>query len=203
VSAWTRRPKLLVGSLLAAVALVTVVTVALASSSDDPPVDAVLSDARTLNQQPSPDDPSLGNAALVGDRFPVDAVVTDAEGTELTTATLLGRPLVVNFWFSTCAPCAKELPAFAEVHAARGDEVRFVGINPNDPVDVMERFAGVRGVAYELYRDPFAEVTDSIRAAAFPITLFVTPDGTIIEQTGPLDAEELDVHIDHLLEVSA
>jgi len=95
------------------------------------------------------------------------------------------------------------LPDFAEVHTELGDDVRFIGINPNDSIERMERFASERGVSYELYRDDFAEFTDAIEAAAFPVTLFVTPDGTITEQTGAIDADELRSAIAQLLEVSA
>jgi hypothetical protein len=63
----------------------------------------------------------------------------------------------------------------------------------------MERFAGERGVAYELYRDDLAELTDGIGASNFPVTIFVTSDGTIVDQTGALDAAELDARIDDLL----
>ena len=55
----------------------------------------------------------------------------------------------------------------------------------------MERFAGERGVEYELLRDQRAELVDGIGAVAFPITLFVTSDGTIVEQTGAIDEDEL------------
>ena len=111
--------------------------------------------------------------------------------------------MVVNFWFSTCPPCAKELPDFAEVHAEVGDEVRFVGVNTIDSVPVMERFAGERGVQYELYRDEFAELTNGIGAAAFPVTVFVTSDGVIIKQTGVLDADALRDEVDNLRAVEA
>ena len=55
----------------------------------------------------------------------------------------------------------------------------------------MERFAGERGVKYELLRDNYAELADGIGAVAFPITLFVDSDGMIVDQTGPLDEGEL------------
>jgi peroxiredoxin len=139
------------------------------------------------------------NADVEGEQLP-EATLTDRDGEELSSSDLLGSPLVLNFWFSTCPPCAKELPDFASVHAELGDDVRFVGINTVDSVEVMERFAGERGVTYELYRDEFAELTDGIGAAAFPITVFVTSDGTIVEQTGVLDAEQLRTKIGELLE---
>ena len=67
----------------------------------------------------------------------------------------------------------------------------------------MERFAGDRGVQYELYLDDTAEFTDAIGAVNFPVTLFVTPQGGIVDQTGPLDADELREKIDQLLEEGA
>ena len=37
--------------------------------------------------------------------------------TTVTTGSWIGEPLVINFWFSTCIPCATELVDFAEVDA--------------------------------------------------------------------------------------
>ena len=55
-----------------------------------------------------PDD-GLGNDDVQGDPFP-DVVLIDRDDNEVTTGDLLGEPLVVNLWYSTCPPCAKELP---------------------------------------------------------------------------------------------
>jgi len=84
-----------------------------------------------------------------------------------------------------------------------GDAVRFIGVNTQDSVEEMERFAADRGVTYELYRDDFGDLVDAIRLVNTPTTLFVTPDGSIIEQTGVLDADELRSEIEQLLEASA
>ena len=188
------RPRLLVGSLVAAVVVVGVFawTQRPDDTSDD--LDARLSDPAAVVTFPND---GLGNEAVEGTAFP-DVTLTDADGSDVTTADLLGEPLVVNLWFSTCPPCAKELPAFAEVDAER-DDVRFVGVNTIDSVEVMERFAGERGVEYDLLRDDFAELADGVGAVAFPVTLFVTSDGTIVEQSGALDADELRANIDQLM----
>jgi peroxiredoxin len=181
------RPRLLVGSLVAAVALVGIFVWTQRPDDDDPPpVDATLQDPGAVVTYPND---GLGNDDVQGDPFPAVALV-DRDNNEVTTADLLGKPLVVNLWYSTCAPCAKELPHFAEVDAET-DAARFVGVNTLDSVEVMERFAADRGVEYDLYRDEFAELADAIGATAMPITLFVTSDGTIVEQTGALDADEL------------
>lgn len=188
------RPRLLVGSLLVAVAVIGIFV--WTQRPDDAPVDARLTDARTVVTFPND---GLGNADVEGDPFP-DVVLFDVDDNEIDTADLLGEPLVVNLWYSTCPPCAKELPDFAEVDAET-DDARFIGVNTLDSVEVMERFAGERGVEYDLFRDEFAELADAIGATAMPITLFVTSDGTIVEQTGPLDADELRGKIADLLTV--
>ena len=188
------RPRLLIGSLVIALVVIAVVGVVLVQSGGDDEADATLSDAQ--DRQPSPGD-QLGNTDVEGEAFPA-ATLTDRDGNTFSSLDLVGQPMVVNFWFSTCPPCAKELPDFAEVHAEVGDEVRFVGVNTIDSVPVMERFAGERGVQYELYRDEFAELTNGIGASAFPVTIFVTSEGVIVQQTGVLDADALRAEVESL-----
>ena len=81
--------------------------------------------------------------------------------------------MVVNLWYSTCPPCARELVDFAAVHDQLGDAVRFVGVNPLDSAAEMDRFAADRGVDYELLRDPDSVLADQVGAVTYPVTLFV------------------------------
>ena len=192
------RPRLLVISLVIALVVSVGAGYLIARSGDDEP-DAVLDNPQTVETFPNN---GLGNDVVEGDLLPVTTLF-DRDDNEVLTTSLLGQPTVVNFWFSTCPPCAKELPDFAEVHSEVGDDVRFVGVNTIDSVESMERFAGERGVTYEQLRDPFAELTDAIGAVAFPVTLFVASDGTIIEQTGVLDADQLRDRVDELQAVEA
>jgi peroxiredoxin len=185
-----RRPRLLAGSLAAAVviSLLGGFVWARAVGDDPAPVDARLT--RDTPQVGGPEE-IVPNGKVVGEPLPA-ATLSDRDGNDVTTASLLGdKPLVINFWFSTCAPCAKELPEFSAAHSELGDAVRFVGVNTIDSVPVMERFAGERGVTYELFRDDLAEFTDGIEASNFPVTIFVTSDGTIVEQTGVIDLDGL------------
>ena len=181
------RPRLLVASLVVAAFVIGgFVWVMSSRDSGDGEIDAVLRDPQDVQTFPTD---GLANDDVQGDPFPA-AVFLDRDGNEVTSESLLGGPLVVNLWFSSCAPCAKELPAFAAVDADV-DDVQFIGVNTIDSVEDMERFAGDRGVEYELLRDNYAELADGIGAVAFPITLFVDSQGMIVDQTGPLDEGEL------------
>ena len=121
-------------------------TIRSAQSADD----SVVIDTPGIYDEPG----SIATAPQVtGDLLPTTELV-DLDGQQLSSADLIGAPMVVNFWFKDCAPCAGELPAFAEVHAALGDQVRFVGIDPYDTAATAEDFARGKGVGYELLPRP-------------------------------------------------
>ena len=183
--------RLLFGSL--AVAAVVVVAVAVVAATRDDSNTAGVEDV-TLT---SGNDllPSIGtNAAVTGRTLPHVDIQTLA-GDNFATADLVGRPLVVNFWYSTCAPCKRELPAFAAVQAKFGDQIRFVGVDTFPPSDKEEAFARDRGVKYELFYDPNGELTTAVGIANAPQTLFIDAHGTILEQTGELTADKLEALI--------
>lgn len=139
-------------------------------------------------------------ADLTGDRLPtVDLVDADAQIVRLHEHT--GSPMVLNLWYSTCPPCARELADFAEVHDEIGDRVRFVGIDPRDTPEEMVAFAEARGVGYELLLDDGGWVTE-MNVIAYPTTLFVDADGVIVRQEGVLTDAELRDHIGELFGVT-
>lgn len=138
------------------------------------------------------------NAALEGHPMP-SAAVARLDGTAIDTAELVGAPLVLNVWGSTCGPCKKELPDFAAAHAQYGDRIRFVGLSYLPPSQREESFARDRGINYELLYDATGSFITEAGIVAFPVTLFIDADGTVLEQTGLLDAERLGTLIEEVL----
>lgn len=125
------------------------------------------------------------NPPVDGGALP-DVALLDADDQDVRL-TSDGRPMVVNLWYSTCPPCARELADFAAVHDELAEQVRFVGVNPLDPADVMARFAGDRGVGYELLRDPAGAFGEQLGVVAYPATIFVAADGTVVGSSGVID----------------
>lgn len=161
---------------------------------DEPAVDGeVVLDVPGVYQEPV----DGVNADVAGETVP-DIVMLDTEGAEVRLADHRGTPMVVNLWFANCPPCRRELADFATVHAEVGDRIRFVGIDPFDTVESMQRFASERGVEYDLWRDPDRDFTAAIGVVAFPVTLFVDEAGRILRQTGEIDADGLRAAIDEL-----
>jgi peroxiredoxin len=190
----------LVPTAIVAIAGVVAVVATLAVLDDDAPaVDGeFVLDEPGIFQQPLDD----VNADTSGERLP-DVVLSDASGAAVTLDEYRGAPLVVNFWFSRCAPCRRELRDFATVHSELGDTIQFVGVDPFDTVDAMLAFAQERGVTYDLLRDTGEHsgdrlLTDELGLVGYPVTLFVDADGRIVRQTGEIDADELRAAIEEL-----
>ncbi len=49
-----------------------------------------------------------------------------------------GKPLVLNFWATWCAPCREEMPEFMELHKQYEKRVGFVGIAIDNPAEVQK-----------------------------------------------------------------
>ena len=108
-------------------------------------------------------------------------------------AALRGRPVVVNFWSSTCAPCQRESPAIARVAAALRGKVTFVGIDTADSKSAARAFAIRTHMTYHLAYDPTASAASQYRVPALPETVFLTSSGTKIVgvDLGALTAQHL------------
>ena len=175
------RPRLMIVSLVVALVASVLIGWLVARSRG--------SDVAVLD--PSLKPPTIGtNRPLKGESLPAIDVAT-VDGATVSTNDLVGTPMVINVWGSTCGPCKKELPDFAATHLVYGDRVRFVGVDYLPPSALEEDFARSRGVKYELLYDATGEFVNTMQISAFPVTLFVTADGTIVKQTGQLDKAKL------------
>lgn len=172
------RRKLLTRSLLAAI--VVAVSVGWWWSRDD--------DAYVL-------DPTAGSIALnkVSEGGMLALVdLKNAEGDDVSTESLIGRPLVINFWFTTCEPCRREFPVLVDA-AERHRDVRFIGVNLNDSADTAMAFAASYGATFEMLFDRDGRLTSAMGVATAPVTLLVDSGGLVRRQlTGEVTAETLE-----------
>jgi peroxiredoxin len=165
----------------------------IAFTDDGPDVDGeFVLDEPGIYSEPVP------TASSAGQTLP-DVELVDATGASVALSSFAGTPSVINVWYSSCVPCARELRDFAEVSAEYGGRVQFVGVDPVDDADTMTAFADERGVEYPLLLDSDGEFVTAVSIAAFPTTLFVSADGRILRQTNAIEADDLRAAIDELL----
>ncbi|HEV3227529.1 MAG TPA: TlpA disulfide reductase family protein [Acidimicrobiales bacterium] len=120
---------------------------------------------------------------------PLDATFKRFDGTTGTFAQYRGKPLVVNFFSSTCIPCQTEMPALEKVHKTLGDQVVFLGIDVQDTTDGGKAFIDTVGITWELGRDPAAALLqDQLKATKLPTTALIDRSGRVVlVHEGPLD----------------
>ncbi len=114
------------------------------------------------------------------------------EGTVQVAELQDGRPLVVNFWATWCAPCVAEMPDFQVLHEQGGGDFRLVGINTQDAALNAEPFVEELGITYDLAVDREGDYFALTGGFGMPTTLFVRPDGSVaFRQTGPVTLEQM------------
>ena len=182
-----RVPPLFIALLAGLAAVALVISIGSNLGDNDQSTDVVLDEPGEYQQPGIPTNAPLAGTALE------NAVVIDMAGNELDTAALSdGRPMLINFWFSNCQPCKREMPALQQAWASYGDTVRFIGVNTQDSESITRSFASDVGVEYELVRDPDGRFVTANGIATFPTTLFVRADGTIVEQVaGEISIDDL------------
>jgi cytochrome c biogenesis protein CcmG/thiol:disulfide interchange protein DsbE len=131
---------------------------------------------------------------------PVDGSFEMMTGGRRSLADYRGRPLVVNFFASWCVPCLAEMPGFERVHRELADQVAFLGLNLQDPVDAGRSVVERTGVTYDIGRDPDGALFQSFGGIAMPTTVFIDASGAVVDlHSGEITAGELRDRIDELL----
>ena len=112
-----------------------------------------------------------------------DFTMTSVDGEDVTLSSLEGKPLVLNFWASTCGPCKSEMPEFQEAYEEYGDQVQFVMVNiPDFNGETRERAMQLvqqQGYTFPIYFDDGTEAQMQYGVTSIPQTYFINPDGTV------------------------
>jgi thiol-disulfide isomerase/thioredoxin len=124
------------------------------------------------------------------------ASLNDLNGKPQSLAQWKGKPLLVNFWASWCAPCVSEMPELSELAAKDGGKhVNVIGIGIDSPTNLAE-FAKKTKVSYPLYVGGLGG-TDLARelgsaSGGLPYTVLIGADGQIRKTyTGRLKFDQL------------
>lgn len=125
------------------------------------------------------------------------------DGSELNTAELHGKPLLVTFWATSCTGCVKEIPHLIELYqefSPQGLQMIAVAMD-YDPPNHVVAMRDNRQIPY-----PIALDINGTTAKAFgevrltPTSFLIAPDGRIVKQKiGELDMADIRSQIRALL----
>lgn len=160
--------------ILAAIALVAVVTVGIIQGSgttEDTPAFDLAEARQSLAGAPGP-------LAALHRRANAIEPGGDVAVYEATLRQLRGYPVVVNGWATWCGPCKLEFPIFQQVSTKLGKRVAFLGLNVADNRASAEKFLRERPVPYPSLEDADARIAQELGVGQrLPITVFYDKDG--------------------------
>ena len=140
----------------------------------------------------------------VPDTLP-DITLADLKGTPTKLASFAGRPLMVNFWATWCAPCRREIPLLNKIRMQRkAQNAEIVGVAVDFKEDVL-KFLQKTPLSYPLLigeEDGLAAAESFGMGMAFPFSVFVDSQNRILTvKIGELHEDEANFAFDRLRDI--
>jgi peroxiredoxin len=143
-------------------------------------------------------------ANAIPDTLP-DITLADPKGKPTKLASFGGRPLMVNFWATWCAPCRREIPLLNKIRAQRkAQNAEIVGIAVDFRDKVLE-FTKETRLDYPLLigeEDGLAAAEAFGMGMAFPFSVFIDSQNRILTiKVGELHEDEANFAFDRLRDI--
>ena len=146
--------------------------------------------ARTAQRAVTGASPGSGPAKRhdLGQAKNFDLSVLGQPGRRLSLESMAGRPVIVSFFASWCAPCHKQTLLIARFYRARAGRVAVIGIDVNDKAHAALSFIHNSGVTYPVAVDPMPMKTaTAYNLPGLPATFFLNARHTIVKRVfGPV-----------------
>ena len=95
-----------------------------------------------------------------------------------------GQAVVLNFWYPSCPPCRKEMPAFeAAWQELKDDPVRILGLYVPQGIDSEQdarHFIEELGLTFDFATDRLGRIAEAYELEYFPTTFFIGMDGDVV-----------------------
>jgi len=115
--------------------------------------------------------------------------VSDLNGNKVNLTEFIGKPLVINYWATWCAPCIKEFPYFEELKKQAGENVNFIMIS-DESVEKINKFSMSKPYTFKYLKSE--KDLEEYGIIARPTTYFYNSKGNLITKyTSNLDVSKL------------
>ena len=109
-------------------------------------------------------------------------------GEEVALADYAGKPVILNYWATWCAPCREEMPALDALQQEGRAEVVTVATGRNS-IDGIERFFEEEGIeSLPILLDPRQTAARQMAVLGLPVTVLIDAEGREVARlTGGAD----------------
>jgi peroxiredoxin len=123
----------------------------------------------------------------------------DFDGNPVSLDDFEGRPVIVNFWATWCAPCRIEMPELqAAYEAYQDDGLVILALNEDEPAEVARAyFEDEMGLTFTALLDDNSAIATAFGfSATLPTTFFIDAEGTItVIHRGPMTFEQIEGYL--------
>ena len=130
---------------------------------------------------------------------------TDMDGNLVNLSDYFDKPIVLNFWATTCPYCLKEIPEFDSVYANYKDDVHFIMLNVagfnGETAQMGMDYVAENSYSLPFYFDTEGTVMYTFGLSSLPMTLFLKEGGAMEAYAqGQCDAATLEKGISMIME---
>jgi len=143
---------------------------------------------------------ALAPAPVAGHPAP-DFELETLAGETIRLSDFAGKPVLVNFWATWCAPCRAEFPDFQEASIDNADKLVIIGINNTaaDQPELVDDFVAEMGATFPIVLDQDGKVSDTYQIRGLPTSIFIDRDGIVQEVfTGPINKAYIEAMLNEL-----
>jgi thiol-disulfide isomerase/thioredoxin len=121
-----------------------------------------------------------GRPPKIGETAP-NFTVTDKDRT-VTLDQLRGKPVLLNFWASWCAPCVQEMPSLVQLQKKMSNKVTVLAVNIDSDESAYKQFVHDHNVDLLTVWDPKKNASELYGTFKYPETYVIDKDGKIVRK---------------------
>ena len=103
------------------------------------------------------------------------------QGETVSTATLKGKVVFINFWATWCPPCRAEMPSLQELYneLKNDDRIVFLFVNEDDDAEKAKRFLQSKQYTFPITTRE-ARIPADIYSGTLPTTVVLNKEGNVV-----------------------